>query len=113
MEFTYENDAGEEVEVDLPTREMSCPTCFGKGRHSLALGAITEEDRERDWSPDEWESYTGGGYDQLCDTCDGNGRVEVVDEKQLEPDVLARWHHHCEDEADYRALCAAERRFGC
>lgn len=57
-----------------------CPTCSGDGAHSRALGAITEEDRERDWSHDEWEDYMNGGYDTTCDTCSGSGKLRDDEE---------------------------------
>lgn len=48
-----------------------CPTCSGEGKHSRALGVVNPDD----FSPDEWEDYLSGGYDQPCSTCEGTGKV--------------------------------------
>lgn len=52
-----------------------CPTCRGDGKHSLRFGAITQEDRERDWDPDSWDDYLSGAYDEVCTDCGGTGKV--------------------------------------
>lgn len=57
-----------------------CPTCMGEGNHSRDLGCITQEDRDRDWSPDEWEDYLEGAYDRVCGTCGGSGKVRESEE---------------------------------
>lgn len=67
---------------------MKCPTCNGAGRHSRALGCITQEQWERDWDEDEREAYVSGAYDKTCSDCRGTGRVsktrlaEMADERQ-------------------------------
>jgi hypothetical protein len=64
---------------------LICPTCKGEGRHSLALGAITEEDR-LEWSSEEWDMYRRGAYDTRCETCSGTGKI--TDEQKAEMDDL-------------------------
>lgn len=54
---------------------MICPTCHGNGSHSLRFGAISMEDFERDWDPDEREDYMAGRYDETCGTCRGTGKI--------------------------------------
>lgn len=77
-----DDDGPDEVEFELPGKYHVCPACEGKGtlmHPSLRGVAITEEDRDRDWSPDEWEQYTSGGYDVTCTTCKGQRVVLVPD----------------------------------
>lgn len=56
---------------------MICPDCEGNGKHSKHIGAITEEDRDRDWSYDEFDDYMAGAYDKACDMCKGSGKVRT------------------------------------
>ena len=48
-----------------------CPTCSGEGAHSGALGVINRDE----WSEDELADYFAGGYDSLCETCQGSGKL--------------------------------------
>lgn len=65
----------EEARRALPSRWVICSTCEGEGKHSQHLGAITQEDIDRDWSPEEFEGYMRGDYDKMCETCAGRGTV--------------------------------------
>lgn len=71
----------DDTEDDEPAPDTSpwliCPTCHGDGHHCQHLGAITEEDRERDWDADSWEDYMNGLYDKTCETCGGSGKVRT------------------------------------
>lgn len=109
--FTVTNDDGDETEHRLPARWHICGTCDGNGSHSLALGAITQEDREQ-WDPDEWDCYMSGGYDSTCDACNGSGKVKEVDEKTCDPKLLALYQQNEDDDAEYAHVCAMERRMG-
>lgn len=105
----YDED-GEEGVV-LPTKPALCPTCDGHGKHSRHLGAFTQSDRE-EWDPDEWDDYMTGSYDRTCETCNGKRVVEEVDEEQLTPAQRKAWRKQCREDAEYEAICAAERRMG-
>jgi DnaJ-class molecular chaperone len=96
--FIRENEEGEEVTDELPTRWAICSACEGEGKSSAYLGAITQEDRERDWSPEEFEGYMNGDYDKTCEACQGTGKVREVDEAVLPKALLAEWCQ-AEDEA--------------
>ncbi len=101
------------IRLVVPSKVEVCPTCRGKGQHSLAIGAITQEDRERDWSDDEFQDYMDGFYDRQCETCRGLRVVDEPDWDAMTPfqaELADRWY---QDEADYQAVCAAERRMGC
>lgn len=103
---TITDDDGNEVE--LPTRYEVCPTCDGEGKSSAYLGVIERDD----WSPEELEDYLRGAYDRRCDECQGERVVAVVDEDRLTPVQLKLWREWQESEAQYRAMCEAERRMG-
>lgn len=88
----------EHIEGLLPDRSpwIICPECRGEGKSSAYLGAITQEDRERDWDPDSWDDYMNGAYDRICDCCNGTGKVrEKACEDYLERKAEIRsesWH---------------------
>lgn len=95
-------------EVELPTRNEVCSQCEGEGRSSAYLGVIDPNE----WEPDELDEYMQGRYDRTCETCKGERVVAVVDEDRLTPDQLVLWHEWERSEAEYRAICEAERRMG-
>lgn len=110
-DFTIEDNDGNEV--TLPTRWAICPECDGHGKSSAYLGAITADDRERDWSEEEFDEYLRGGYDRRCDACEGSGKVKEVDWRRLSNAEREVWRAKCEEEAAYRAECRLERMMGC
>jgi hypothetical protein len=70
---TYENDDGEELEVELPIEFDVCGYCSGKGSHvnpSMDGHGISKEDFDQD--PDFAESYFRGDYDVQCHECHGD-----------------------------------------
>lgn len=106
----HETDGSER---ELPTVFAVCDDCQGKGQTSkYNIGAITAEERDRDWSHDEWDDYMAGAYDETCPTCKGRRVVAVVDRSRLDAETLAAWDEQCVADADYEALCAMERRMG-
>lgn len=118
--FTFENDDGEEIEVDLSPfmRKAVCDGCHGEGTHvnrSIDGHGISAEEWERDWDPDEREDYFAGAYDVTCEDCHGLRVVDVLDEEafeKAEPECYERW---CEDRRSAREMAAtyaAERRMG-
>jgi hypothetical protein len=116
IEWTRYLDDGEEAVYDLPARWEICSTCDGEGRESAYLGAITQEDRDRDWSHDEWEDYMQGGYDRPCAACNATGKILRVDLERLKFQDKALYAAYCEylqDEADYQQMCRMERMLGC
>lgn len=99
--------------VALPTKFDVCPVCEGNGTHvnpAIDAGGLSSDAMD---DPDFMDSYREGHYDITCDACAGRRVVPVVDESQCTPDMLAQWHQQQDDDADYRALCAAEIRAGC
>jgi DnaJ-class molecular chaperone len=87
---------GEEIDVEvehqLPGKYEICSACSGHGASSAYLGAITSEERERDWDPEEFEDYMEGAYDKTCEECKGSGKVVEVDEESCNKELLERYY---------------------
>jgi hypothetical protein len=90
-----------------------CSTCEGRGKHvnpSIDSNGISAEDFDED--PDFRESYFSGVYDVTCYGCKGQRVVLDVDWDNVEPAIQKRIDAKLEEEAQYEAECAAERRMG-
>jgi len=119
LTFTQESEEGEEVSFTLPIRFEVCHVCNGRGTHvnpSIDAGGIHSDDEF--WADDRDEEtgesrYFSGFYDVTCYTCGGRNVVPAVDERGADKATLAVWHARLTDEADYEAICRAERRMGC
>ena len=109
--ITIPGDDGKDIE--LPTKWAICSTCDGNGKNSLHIdgNGITQSEMQ-EWDEESWEIYLRGGYDKPCHPCSGSGKVRVVDEDRLTPQLRVRWVEWEKDEAEYRAACEMERRMG-
>lgn len=103
---------GEPIVHELPAMWIICGQCRGEGMSSAYLGAISQEDRERDWDPDDWDAYMDGAYDRPCDCCGGTGKVRELNEEACDKEVLALYHKAAQEEREYEAMCRAERAMG-
>lgn len=92
-------------EIRLPTHKIVCPDCRGEGTHALHGLAITA-DEWAEWDEDDRETYRNGGYDTVCETCNGLRVLDEVDEGQMSPEELQSWH---EWERDAWAMASIER----
>lgn len=98
-------------EIELPSKWEICGHCRGNGTSSSYLGAFTSDD----WHDldDEWrEDYMAGRFDRACDACDGLGRVRVADYGRMTDEQRAAYEAQLQDDAEYAAMVAAERRMG-
>jgi len=103
----YHDDGTEEV-TQLPGRWCICGQCDGNGTSSAYLGAFTSSEwAEQD--DDFKHDYLRGDYDRPCESCGGTGKVWSIDSRKL----TKAQRQALQDEADYRAEVAAERRMGC
>ena len=107
---------GEQLEVDLPFVWEICPCCDG---HGTDRGASVERDgggfTASEWAEedDEFkEEYLSGFYDRPCRECNGSGKVKVADYSYMLPEDIEAYEQQLSDDADFRAMCAAERRMG-
>jgi len=118
--FTVENDEGEEIEYELPSKKEVCQRCEGHGTHlnpSIGEHAYSQEEFEREFDDEEKEAYftRGGMYDVPCKVCKGARVVDVVDDSNLsteEVEILKIYEERLADDAAYDAMCAEERRMG-
>jgi hypothetical protein len=56
-----------------------CCNCNGEGCHSKKLGVIDPSD----WDNDSLDDYMNGGYDSICELCDGTGKVLTENNKPI------------------------------
>lgn len=58
----------------------------------------------------------GGRYDVVCERCKGKNVVDEVEEARLTPEQRVHYEaylHSLELDAEFEALCRAEREAGC
>lgn len=110
----FRND--EEEVLTVPARWAICPACEGCATDRGASvecdggGFTASEWAEQD--DDFKRDYLSGRFDRPCTHCKGLGRVQVPDLDALDPADRQAYEQSLRDDADYRALCAAERRMG-
>ena len=95
----------DEVEEWIPFEYVVCPLCDGKGKHvnpSIDCNGISGEQFRED--PDFAEEYFSGVYDIPCNLCKGERVVPSTTDKRV-----VEWQR---EEAEFQAMCAAERRMG-
>lgn len=122
IKFTYENEDGDEIAVELPAKYVVCHECDGEGKTHLGWTrreqpAYTFEDFEQD--PDLREELAQGVYDRPCPTCNGRTTVLEVDhaacKRTAHPlirEAYAAWIARQREDAEFRAMCESERRMG-
>lgn len=97
------------IEEVMPHTWKICPTCRGEGRNSLHLGAFSGRRLEEARADTEfWDDYMNGRLDQTCESCEGSGKVRVLDRKACSKEKLALWDAQEREDAEYRAMQRAE-----
>jgi len=110
----FRND-DEEI-FTVPAVWIICPHCEGCATDRGASvecdggGFTSSEWAEQD--DDFKQDYLAGRYDRPCSYCDGLGRIQTPDLDALDSDDREAYEQSLQDDADYRAMCAAERRMG-
>lgn len=115
IKFIRENDDGDEIEDELPTKYGVCPRCDGAGSHvnpNVDGHGITAEEWERDWDDESREGYFRGDYDVSCEECHGLRVVPCVDREACDQKLLEEYDEHQRIEARWRAEEAHARRMG-
>lgn len=117
IEFTTENESGEEVTHKLPAKHAVCGRCEGHGTHlnpSIGEHAYSAEEFRESFDEEEQQEYftRGGRYDVQCEVCEGKRVVPVVDKDACDAKLYEQYMKHMEDEASFRELQAAERSMG-
>jgi hypothetical protein len=115
ISFDMDSKDGDTETVKLTAKWAICQTCSGSGKTSRHVecdggGFTSEEWNEQD--EDFRRDYMSGAYDRPCETCDGLGRVLVIDRKACDKKTLKAYDEWQREEREYQAICAAERRMG-
>ena len=125
IKYDYDTDEEDEVVLTLPSHMVVCYDCDGHGTHltpSMRSHAYTEEEIEESFSDEDREAYFSRGsyYDVQCETCHGKNVIPEVDESRLDSEQKRQYAEYNEHEdarsaadAEYRAECEMERRYGC
>jgi hypothetical protein len=114
MNFTYENEDGEEITVRLPSEIVVCGRCGGRGVHDAWEGGMTASEMDEQ-GPEFFDDYMAGHYDKICTECHGRNVQEVVDEDALEknnPELFEIWCDYQQQMYDHWAEVQAEQRMG-
>lgn len=104
--------------ITLPARMEVCPRCDGFGTHlnpSIGEHAYSEEEFDEAFhEPEDREEYfkRGGIYDVTCRECHGNRVIAVPDEKRINKKLMKFIDKVLQDDADYEAERAHERKMG-
>jgi hypothetical protein len=82
---------------------------------SIGERAYMREEFEESFDEEEAQEYfkRSGRYDVRCDTCDGDGKVKILDLSGLSQDQRDMIEGEARANAEYEAICRAERRMGC
>jgi hypothetical protein len=121
ISFVIENDEGEEIEYELPSKKEVCNRCQGYGTHmnnSMGQHAYSQEEFNEVFHDDEdrRQYFTRGGiYDVTCEVCSGKNVIDVVDVTLLTEEERKIYQIYLDienDNAEFAAMCASERRMG-
>lgn len=110
LEACHDEEIEVEEQFECSVEREVCSLCDGLGtvvNPEIDASGLTREDFDDD--PDFERDYHAGVFDITCPECRGN---KVVAVPKL-PDAVRRvLTQLIEDDAEYDALCAAERRMG-
>jgi hypothetical protein len=119
MTITYTCD-DEEISVQVPSKKEVCYGCEGEGfqlHPSMRGHAYTQDEFREAFDEEQRVEYfkRGGMYDVKCEVCKGNNVVDEVDEDRLTAEQRVHFEAWCasqQGDAEYEAMCRAERDMG-
>lgn len=109
LEHGYDSDAPWPT-IKIPALYVVCSTCHGKGRHSNAIGVITQEDRDQNWDDESFEAYMRGEYDQTCEECKGLRVVMSIDETRATEEQIKLYNDYQREQDEYEQESRMEYR---
>ncbi len=121
MIVTYENEDGEEVATEIPSKFEVCSRCEGHGTHlheAIGSHAYSAEEFFESFDEEERGEYfrRGGMYDVQCELCHGKRVTEEPDEKACttpwQKAALQALKEQWQAEVEYERERDAERRYG-
>jgi len=116
--LTYYTDDSFEETVEAPAEYKVCSRCHGEGKHTnpaIDGNGITQSEMH-ELGEEFFEDYMSGVYDITCQKCNGERVEAVIDWDQFrkqDPEIAAIVDADRQEQAEYRAMCESERRFGC
>ena len=100
--------------VRVPHIIELCWNCNGEGRHlQTSLRNIAFSSEDQDYDPDFMEEMREGFYDERCDTCQGQGRLIMIDEELCDKEILKDIELTVETIHEMNMESEMERRMGC
>lgn len=108
--------AGNEVEVEVSTKNAMCEECDGEGkvnRFRDECFTLGDFDGDVEDMRDFCDENARGLYDVPCPECKGHKVVKVADLSELTPEQMVGYRAMQEEEEYRAAERRAERRFGC
>ena len=99
--------------VQLPSKKVVCPRCNGQGTHvnsAIDGNGLTYENFND--NPDFYSAYFKGRYDVICNTCNGQNVVDVLNEDECTPEQIKAHFEYLEDLRQEESGNEAERRAG-
>lgn len=104
----FSDDDGEFIQV--PFKWEICSECRGDGRSSAYLGSFTWS--ELNEQGDEFiEDYFAGNYDEVCECCEGSGKVAVPDYDKMTKEQENKYLEYMRADEEYEAERRAEMRY--
>jgi DnaJ-class molecular chaperone len=89
-------------DVELPSKQIECTYCQGRGSHCRHLGAFTQEGFDEAFDEQGKRDYLDRLYDKPCERCEGTGKQVIVDRKACPKDLLKEWDDQQEAEREAR-----------
>lgn len=78
IELHFDNEENPSAIVNVKIE--LCDNCEGKGKHlQTSLRSIAFSRDDEDYDPEFMEEMMEGYFDQLCDRCNGQGRIYDID----------------------------------
>lgn len=117
INWTEEDDDGNEVGHRLPAKYEVCDRCCGEGSHvhpAIDGNGITASEWA-EWDDEEKQDYLAGNYDVPCEKCGGQRVLLVPDLDLLEkqdPELFKIYQEYVEAEAQSRREEAYVQRMG-
>lgn len=118
--MTFEHIIGTDGEPLVVSFHMEvCGACSGSGTTTAHIecegGGFTASEWNEmcDGDPDFADDYFSGVYDRPCPSCKGQNVKPAPDIDSLDEEDRHILESALEDERQYRAMVASERRMGC
>lgn len=103
LELVYENEDGEEIVEEIPSKYEVCDRCRGEGKHTnpaIDGNGITASEWA-EWDYEDRENYMNGVYDITCEECNGKRVVLVLDEDNCTEEQIEKYYKYKREQRQY------------